>query len=100
MLKFGQSYVDKGMEHYEGKYRRQRSNGSRKWLLLLISNSLHPLRLSNEFLETIGWPDFFGFPDGLSDERFSEGSVANSVERPWVKPARPGIRRQCRGSAG
>ena len=28
MLKFGQSYVDKGMEHYESKYRRQQI----KWL--------------------------------------------------------------------
>ena len=42
MLKFGQSYVDKGMEHYEDKYRRNRST----------SNSLHLLKLSNEFLET------------------------------------------------
>jgi hypothetical protein len=28
------------------------------------------------------------------------GSVANSVERPRVKPARPVIKRPCRGSAG
>jgi transposase len=28
MLKFGQAYVDKGMEHYEAKYRQQQI----KWL--------------------------------------------------------------------
>jgi hypothetical protein len=28
MLKFGQAYVDKGMEHYEAKYRHQQI----KWL--------------------------------------------------------------------
>ena len=55
MLKFGQGNVDKGMEHYESKYRHDQI----KWLAksaAALNLQLTPLgELSIEFLETGGW---------------------------------------------
>jgi transposase len=47
MLKFGQSYVDKGMEHYEGKYRRQQI----KWLAKMAAALNLQLTPSPEVVE-------------------------------------------------
>jgi hypothetical protein len=52
MLKFGQHYVDQGIEYYEAKYRQQQLRWTAKQAAASTCNSFHFHSLAVEFLES------------------------------------------------